>query len=82
MKINCLNFSGCDVSRYFFLYGSELVLKQEIADQILQSLQAGGFNDRVLLHQDELDQAEEIIMRNIEIAFNWTCRAYTYRFIS
>ena len=65
MKINCLNFSGCDVSRYFFLYGSELVLKQEIADQILQSLQAGGFNDRVLLHQDELDQAEEIIMRNI-----------------
>ncbi|MDA9644526.1 hypothetical protein N9T51_02980, partial [Pseudomonadota bacterium] len=37
----------------------------DIADQILQSLKAQGFNDKVSLHQDELDQAEEIIMRNV-----------------
>jgi DNA polymerase III delta subunit len=47
------------------LYGSELIIKQDIADQILQSLKAQGFNDKVSLHQDELDQAEEIIMRNV-----------------
>jgi DNA polymerase III delta subunit len=47
------------------LYGSELIVKQDIADQILQSLKAQGFNDKVSLHQDELDQAEEIIMRNV-----------------
>jgi DNA polymerase III delta subunit len=41
------------------------VIKQDIADQILQSLKLAGFNDKVSLHQDELDKAEEIISRNI-----------------
>ena len=65
MKVNCLNFSDSKDSRYLFLYGSELIIKQDIADQILQSLKAQGFNDKVSLHQDELDQAEDIIMRNV-----------------
>ena len=65
MKVNCLNFASSNDSRYLLLYGSELILKQDIADQILQSLKAQGFNDKVSLHQDELDQAEEIIMRNV-----------------
>ena len=65
MKVNCLNFSDSKNSRYLFLYGSELIIKQDIADQILISLKAQGFNDKVSLHQDELDQAEEIIMRNV-----------------
>ena len=65
MKVNCLNFSSSNDSRYLLLYGSELIIKQDIADQILQSLKAQGFNDKVSLHQDELDQAEEIIMRNV-----------------
>ena len=65
MKVNCLNFSDSKDSRYLFLYGSELIIKQDIADQILQSLKAQGFNDKVSLHQDELDQTEEIIMRNV-----------------
>ena len=65
MKVNCLNFSDSKDSRYLFLYGSELVIKQDIADQILQSLKVRGFNDKVSLHQDELDEAEEIIMRNV-----------------
>ena len=55
MKVNCLNFSDSKDSRYLFLYGSELIIKQDIADQILQSLKAQGFNDKVSLHQDELD---------------------------
>jgi len=65
LKVNCLNFSDSKDSRYLFLYGSELIIKQDIADQILQSLKAQGFNDKVSLHQDELDQAEDIIMRNV-----------------
>ena len=65
MKVNCLNFASSNDSRYLLLYGSELILKQDIADQILQSLKAQGFNDKVSLHQDELDHAEEIIMRNL-----------------
>lgn len=65
MKVNCLNFSTSKNSCYSFLYGSELVIKQDIADQILQSLKLAGFNDRVSLHQDELDKAEEIISRNV-----------------
>ena len=65
MKVNCLNFASSNDSRYLLLYGSELIIKQDIADQILQSLKAQGFNDKVSLHQDELDQAEEIIMRNV-----------------
>ena len=65
MKVNCLNFSDSKDSRYLFLYGSELIIKQDIADQILQSFKAQGFNDKVSLHQDELDQAEDIIMRNV-----------------
>ena len=65
MKVNCLNFASSNDSRYLLLYGTELIIKQDIADQILQSLKAQGFNDKVSLHQDELDQAEEIIMRNV-----------------
>ena len=65
MKVNCLNFATAKNSCYSFLYGSELVIKQDIADQILQSLKLAGFNDRVSLHQDELDKAEEIISRNV-----------------
>ena len=65
MKVNCLNFSDSKDSRYLFLYGSELIIKQDIADQILQSFKAQGFNDKVSLHQDELDQADDIIMRNV-----------------
>ena len=65
MKVNCLNFATSKNSRYSFLYGNELVIKQDIADQILQSLKLAGFNDRVSLHQDELDKAEEIISRNV-----------------
>jgi len=65
LKVNCLNFASSNDSRYLLLYGSELIIKQDIADQILQSLKAQGFNDKVSLHQDELDQAEEIIMRNV-----------------
>ena len=65
MKTNCLNFATSKNSHYSFLYGSELVIKQDIADQILQSLKLAGFNDKVSLHQDELDKAEEIISRNI-----------------
>ena len=65
MKVNCLNFATSKNSRYSFLYGSELVIKQDIADQILQSLKLAGFNDKVSLHQDELDKAEEIISRNV-----------------
>ena len=65
MKTNCLNFATSKNSRYSFLYGSELVIKQDIADQILQSLKLAGFNDKVSLHQDELDKAEEIISRNV-----------------
>ena len=65
MKVNCLNFASSNDSRYLLLYGSELIIKQDIADQILQSLKAQGFNDKVSLHQDELDQAEGIIMRNV-----------------
>ena len=65
MKVNCLNFASSNDSRYLLLYGSELIIKQDIADQILQSLKAQGFNDKVSLHQDELDQAEEVIMRNV-----------------
>ena len=65
MKVNCLNFASSNDSRYLLLYGSELIIKQDIADQILQSLKGQGFNDKVSLHQDELDQAEEIIMRNV-----------------
>ena len=41
------------------------MIKQDIADQILQSLKLAGFNDKVSLHQDELDKAEEIISRNV-----------------
>jgi DNA polymerase III delta subunit len=47
------------------LHGSELILKQNIADSIFQSLKADGFNEKILLTQEELDQADEIIMRNI-----------------
>ena len=65
MKVNCLNFADSKDSRYLFLYGSELIIKQDIADQILESLKAQGFNEKVSLHQDELDQAEDIIMKNV-----------------
>ena len=40
MKVNCLNFADSKDSRYLFLYGSELIIKQDIADQILESLKA------------------------------------------
>jgi len=64
LKVNCLNFSSSNKYRHFFLHGDELILKQDIADRILKSLKADGFNDKVSLHQDELDQVEDIVMRN------------------
>jgi len=64
LKVNCLNFSSSNKYRHFFLHGDELILKQDIADRILKSLKADGFNDKVSLHQDELDQFEDIVMRN------------------
>ena len=65
MKVNSLNFSSSNKYRHFFLYGDELILKQDIADKILESLKADGFLDKVSLHQDELDQVEDIVMKNV-----------------
>ena len=65
MKVNCLNFSSSNKYRHFFLHGDELILKKNIADTILESLKADGFLDKVSLHQDELDQVEDIVMKNV-----------------
>jgi len=65
LRVNYLNYSGVKKYRHFLLHGNELILKQNIADTILESLKADGFNEKILLNQDQLDQAEEIIMRNI-----------------
>jgi len=65
LKVNCLNFSSPNKYRHFFLHGDEFILKQNIADTILESLKADGFLDKVALHQDELDQVEDIVMKNV-----------------
>ena len=65
MKVNFLNFSDSSKERFFLLTGGEFILKQDAAMKILQTLGNEGFNEKVSIHQDELDQVEDIILRNI-----------------
>ena len=65
MKINFLNFADPKDHKYFLLTGGEFILKQDAVERILNNLQNHGFNEKVSIFQDDLDQLEEIVSRNI-----------------
>ena len=65
MKVNFLNFTDPKDHKFFLLTGGELILKQDAVEMILNNLQNHGFNDKVSIFQDDLDQLEEIVSRNI-----------------
>ena len=65
MKVNFLNFTDPKDHKYFLLTGGEFILKQDAVERILNNLQNHGFNEKVSIFQDNLDQLEEIVSRNI-----------------
>ena len=65
MKVNFLNFTDPKDHKYFLLTGGEFILKQDAVERILNNLQNYGFNEKVSIFQDNLDQLEEIVSRNI-----------------
>ena len=65
MKVNFLNFTDPKDHKFFLLTGGEFILKQDAVERILNNLQNHGFNEKVSIFQDNLDQLEEIISRNI-----------------
>ena len=65
MKVNFLNFTDPKDHKFFLLTGGEFILKQDAVERILNNLQNHGFNDKVSIFQDDLDQLEEIVSRNI-----------------
>ena len=65
MKVNFLNFTDPKDHKYFLLTGGEFTLKQDAVERILNNLQNHGFNEKVSIFQDNLDQLEEIVSRNI-----------------
>ena len=65
MKVNFLNFTDPKDHKFFLLTGGEFILKQDAVERILNNLQIHGFNEKVSIFQDNLDQLEEIVSRNI-----------------
>ena len=65
MKVNFLNFTDPKDHKFFLLTGGEFILKQDAVERILNNLQNNGFNEKVSIFQDNLDQLEEIVSRNI-----------------
>ena len=65
MKVNFLNFTDPKDHKFFLLTGGEFILKQDAFERILNNLQNHGFNEKVSIFQDDLDQLEEIVSRNI-----------------
>ena len=65
MKVNFLNFTDPKDHKFFLLTGGECILKQDAVERILNNLQNHGFNEKVSIFQDNLDQFEEIVSRNI-----------------
>ena len=65
MKVNFLNFTDPKDHKYFLLTGGEFILKQDAVERILNNLHNHGFNEKVSIFQDDLDQLEEIVSRNI-----------------
>ena len=65
MKVNFLNFTDPKDHKFFLLTGGEFILKQDAVERILNNLQNHGFNEKVSIFQDNLDQVEEIVSRNI-----------------
>ena len=65
MKVNFLNFTDPKDQKFFLLTGGEFILKQDAVERILNNLQNHGFNEKVSIFQDNLDQLEEIVSRNI-----------------
>lgn len=65
MKINFINFTDSKDHRFFLLTGGEIVLKQDAAQNIFLNLKKVGFQEKVSIPQEDLDQAEEIISRNV-----------------
>ena len=65
MKVNFLNFTDPKDHKFFLLTGGEFILKQDAVERILNNLQNHGFNEKVSIFQDNLDQLEEIVSRNI-----------------
>ena len=65
MKVNFLNFTDPKDHKYFLLTGGEFILKQDAVERILNNLQNHGFNEKVLIFQDDLDKLQEIVSRNI-----------------
>ena len=65
MKVNFLNFTDPKDHKYFLLTGGEFILKQDAVERIVNNLQNHGFNEKVLIFQDDLDKLQEIVSRNI-----------------
>ena len=65
MKVNFLNFTDPKDHKFFLLTGGEFILKQDAVERILNNLQNHGFNEKLSIFQDDLDQLEEIVSRNI-----------------
>jgi len=65
LKVNFLNFTDPKDHKFFLLTGGEFILKQDAVERILNNLQNHGFNEKVSIFQDNLDQLEEIVSRNI-----------------
>jgi DNA polymerase III delta subunit len=65
LKLNFINFSDPKDYQYFLLIGNEIVLKQEAISSIYLNLKDKGFKEKITLTQDELEQIQEILTKNI-----------------
>lgn len=52
------------ISKYFFIYGSEVVLRNNSKDLIKKYLSQKGFNERRLITKENFDQIEQIIIES------------------
>ena len=65
MKVNFLNFSDPKDHKHFLLTGGELILKQDAVENILSHLKNIVIMENLSIDQDELDEMQEIVSRNI-----------------
>jgi len=65
LKVNFLNFTDPKDHKFFLLTGGEFILKQDAVLHLRNNFQNHGFNEKVSISQEDLDNLEEIVSRNI-----------------
>ena len=66
MKCNPLNLDKYinNSPRVFYIYGSEIVLRNQSKEKILKNLSSEGFEEILNVFTDDISDLEELLMQN------------------